>query len=791
MQNLVFETVEINNFKSIEYIDFNFTPNRFVMLTGLNGSGKSTLATDSIFWALYDQTPKGIKGDSILRKRHPKDCCVKLKFKIDNDEYFVENYREHKEFKNKKIISKNGVKLSDERDAVNKIISTILMPKDIFSNCLLFSQFLEKSFIELDYGSQRDILDKMLNLEHFNEYQKKYNDYIKEKDIIIDNLLNSAKVQTQIEEIKSTNLDEIDKKVVYWNDYYKKINEESIEHINSIMEIEMKLLENISNVDIEKLENSRDLGIKYISKLENKKVNLLSNYNKQKTDEEVKVKLASDAEDNKLKIKYQAKIEELNKRKSELENDLEKLKSKTNKEVSDLQLKFQDRNKVFDDECNTQINPLNQSLTSNQTTLLNVETNIRKIEIIVNNLVHEIAEKEEKLNSTNPTCFVCGQELKDEITLSKVKIVYEEQKTLFDTNNKELEQLNIKKNDIIDIVSKLKEQISNLNINLKEKKDKLIESKDKKLNEMKVQYTEDKDEISKWIGVTQNSIDSVKKDYSDEFNKVKAEILQKFQEEERKMTDNFNKNMETKNQEIFESSSRLELIKQSIIDFNTSKQKIDLYKNQLLNLESGIKQNNIIWKKTTDELNLDKINIENEIVEIRKESDNTLLKITNESREKEISEFWTEAFSDRGIKSILFDECIPILNQKAIELSSLTNNIRVNFDSQKKNKKGTLSDKFSVNAIQLSNLTDNVKEFSAGESRLVDIITLLSLRYLLEKIHDMKINLILLDEVLDALDPVNVEVVIDMIKKLAEDHCILLISHTFRDTIECDEHLQL
>ena len=68
-------------------------------------------------------------------------------------------------------------------------------------------------------------------------------------------------------------------------------------------------------------------------------------------------------------------------------------------------------------------------------------------------------------------------------------------------------------------------------------------------------------------------------------------------------------------------------------------------------------------------------------------------------------EFWKKGFSDSGIKSILLDETIPILNRKSIELCSRIPNIKVNFDSQTALKSGEYRNKFKIEVLQTRNLS--------------------------------------------------------------------------------------
>ena len=57
--------------------------------------------------------------------------------------------------------------------------------------------------------------------------------------------------------------------------------------------------------------------------------------------------------------------------------------------------------------------------------------------------------------------------------------------------------------------------------------------------------------------------------------------------------------------------------------------------------------------------------------------------------------------------------------------------------------------------------------------------------------HGVSFNVYLFDEILDALDPENVMITLRMLQKFSEENCVVLISHTHRDYVECDEHLAM
>jgi ABC-type lipopolysaccharide export system ATPase subunit len=158
--------------------------------------------------------------------------------------------------------------------------------------------------------------------------------------------------------------------------------------------------------------------------------------------------------------------------------------------------------------------------------------------------------------------------------------------------------------------------------------------------------------------------------------------------------------------------------------------------------------------------------------------------------ELKAANFWVQAFSDTGIPNLVLDDAIPTLNEKARELSSLTNAIKISFDAQSATKAGDLRNKFRVHAVNTKALSVD-DELSSGEQRLGNIIVMLCLRNLIEKSRGIKTNIILFDEALDSLDPENVNIVGSMLRALSKDYLVMLITHTFRDSLECNETIQL
>jgi len=146
MKKVLFESIEMHNFKCYEECEFDFNENKFIVITGNNGAGKTTIFS-ALVWGLYGTTIEGMSGDSVIRKKSGKDTSVIIKFRIDNDRYEVRAYRKHKIYKNSVILYKNkedisGATVSETLDK----IESILMPKNVFLNCLLFSKHHKEHF---------------------------------------------------------------------------------------------------------------------------------------------------------------------------------------------------------------------------------------------------------------------------------------------------------------------------------------------------------------------------------------------------------------------------------------------------------------------------------------------------------------------------------------------------------------------------------------------------------------------------------------------------------------------
>ena len=142
---------------------------------------------------------------------------------------------------------------------------------------------------------------------------------------------------------------------------------------------------------------------------------------------------------------------------------------------------------------------------------------------------------------------------------------------------------------------------------------------------------------------------------------------------------------------------------------------------------------------------------------------------------------------------MLIDESIPFMNkQVSYYLDMLTNGrYVVSFDTLDETKGGKFRDKISVRVLDTHTQANARVQLSGGQTRIIDIATILTLGDLQTNIQDVKINILLFDEIFDALDDENIGYVAKVLNKLKVGKSIFIISHQHQDQVEADQTLSL
>lgn len=770
------------NFKCHEKGAIDFSNNKFILLTGDNGKGKTSYI-DALTWVLYDETTKGNKADSVVRKKSKKNCCVILRFQINEDLYEVRKYRKDKKYGNSKFIYKNGNNITPATvKETTDLIEKIILPKDVFLNCLLFSQYIKTSFLDQGHGSQKEILDKLLSYDSFAEYRKSTIEKI--------NTLEKNQISTSNKIDSLNNLNEYIRNTFNTdkeNIEYKLKNK--LEELNNHKNILNIIIDDIKKVNRGAIEKSiTDISNKInnietiIAGLDNSISNSRESYKKELEIIKTNIEIEKKNSINEIKINYE---QTTNKLKSKLQLILNRINA-IKQEVVNFNHKIELDTKDI-------INKITQDIHEKELLKTNILNNISSLNTSTTNKIDNYEEESKdilkKLESfkelENDMCPTCNNPIANKQTIEKIK----SDRSLL------LERLEFLNKSKIELQINLEKQMADLKLEEKIIDDEIksLKKESSKNTKTNLKNINDDEEYTKLLLDKQSledQIDSIDKSVKEELNNKNNKYSKLLEEKTNELK---NKYIELTKENITEKTNSENLLKdlQSyILEKENIKKNIDDKINKKYNIETSIIEKENIIKELKDEI----IKKQETLINNTKNNEKQLKDLTEEmktiSDEIRILEFWKVAFGDQGIKSILLDEAIPVLNKKSLELSRLTNNIRVRFDSQRSTSSGDLRNKFSIVASNVSNLSE-LSELSAGETRLANIIVLLSLRHLLETMNNVNINLLLLDEILDSLDETNASVAVNMIKEISKDKCVLLITHTLKTWITADMELVL
>lgn len=141
------------------------------------------------------------------------------------------------------------------------------------------------------------------------------------------------------------------------------------------------------------------------------------------------------------------------------------------------------------------------------------------------------------------------------------------------------------------------------------------------------------------------------------------------------------------------------------------------------------------------------------------------------------AQFWVKAFGNAGLRSLLVDSSLPLLNQEAARVSrALTGGaISVEFSATSEQKSGKVVDRFEVKVDNRHGAGD-YQGNSAGERAKVDLCVGLALQKLVASRSSASFNLAIFDEVLDHLDETAHERVLEVLSELDRES-VLVVSH--------------
>lgn len=505
--NIKFESVDIENFRSIEKAEIKLENQGTVIVKGINeyedkatsnGSGKSSIF-EAIIFAIFEETSSGEKDVSnrILNNGY----TVTLVFYIDSDKYTI--CRQCKNNKTSVVFLKNGVDISarNKTDTNKLILQTIGISKSIFLDSVFLSQNANTNLASLSPTARKERLEILTNTDSaITQFKDKLKD--------IQTMYENNCVNDQLEINKLTGIKEAN--IKQQNDIQSKIDQinleiERLKQLGDLNEIEKQIYEK-DTIDLPDIEQAIDSITVCISEKEQEISNLRlqgENNIKQKEDldRQKQDKLAewtrvnAEIDKNKLSnhlieqniLKIQADIENIKNSDKcptcgrKLENaDETHIQQTIQKYSADIQI---EQNKI--DENNKESAELSKKLQDIEAEGTQLNTDIIKISALVEEHKQLVNNKE--------------LERKD-LVLEQQNLYHKKDECQLEINN-----LKAKKEQL------LKTQINNIN-EFEEMLNKLKQEMVNIDNQIKVyenQYTFDND----LVGTVKNSIQMVTKEF--------------------------------------------------------------------------------------------------------------------------------------------------------------------------------------------------------------------------------------------------------------------------------------
>ena len=728
MRDIVFEEVGMENYGP--YIDpmiHTFVNNTVTLMTGPNGIGK-TMSLDAIPFTLYGITSKGAKGDDVVNNTVGKNCKTWVKFKINDDQYLITRYVKYTKLGNTVILNKNKVDIKSGQREVLPEIERLICPSKSFMNTLMFGQKVKDFFTDLIDSDKKEIFRKILLLGQYLIFYKETDTRLKKVKNEIDELANKIKINQGI-------LDDVVEQIDILTSLKKKFYADKKEIISQLKK------------DLEDNKRLSDNWKKELCKLEQTEYGL-------ETLKDDFAKLNTNLES--FNSKHQLVLNDLNgkmsKKKYELKSSSEEAKTKV-----------RDITKISTNSLTSVIETTRIKL---QNTINEHSQKIHKFDVIINSLNSDNRSIESNISEIElnvfknkvSTCPTCDQEVNDD-TRKLLLIKIDKYQVKIEDNNQHI----VSTKDEIEVLKKS----HSVTIN--------------QLNDL--------------IKTSQDSITKLTQNENDEYKNIDSRLKQTFEKVDEIAKEQTKKLEEKSVQEKADLLEEHNELSETIVKAEAHQLKIDKVNETIQNLSgdhSTIERNiKIEESKEYDADQLLKYDQRKIDLELEIKQHNNETKVLN--KRKKILEFWKIGFSSSGIPSMLIDEAIPFMNLKVSKYLDMLTNGRyiVSFDTLAETKAGEFRDKISVRVLDTHTQANLRVQLSGGQTRIIDIATILTLGELQANMQDMKINILLFDEIFDALDDENIGYVAKVLNKLKVGKSIYIIAHQHSDVVEADQRLEL
>ena len=200
--------IEVEGFRSIKYLSFDFADSGVWSIQGQNGAGKSTIF-EALYYSLYGTTVKDtVVGDIPTLKKYRdsefKGTMVSVSFDIGADSYEIYRTIDYGAQRSSDItIMKNGSSIpTSSRAEAQQIIDAIIgVTPDLFKNSVFFAQ-KSLRLVDAKDAEKRDIFDELFNVSldvYVSKAKAKVADIEKEYQDSANKITNTENLLTHLE----------------------------------------------------------------------------------------------------------------------------------------------------------------------------------------------------------------------------------------------------------------------------------------------------------------------------------------------------------------------------------------------------------------------------------------------------------------------------------------------------------------------------------------------------------------------------------------------------------------
>lgn len=807
-------------------VDINFEGLHLASITGANGAGKSSIL-DAITWVMFGKARA--RDDQIINQQSDT-AIVSLDFKYEHQNYRIrrtkqiekamvlEFYIRDPETNDWRSLTEHSVTETQKR-----IISTLKMDYNTFTNASFFLQGKADQFTQLPPGERKEVLSNILGLEIWEEYLEKAREIRKNLEmeqksieLTIANILSELALEAQSQTKLSEEENQLETK--------RKLKSSQNNLLNQAIQLE-KAKEKIEN-QIFQLEadiNKIDERIKKYKQQEDKALSELSiheNFLKNTKSIEEKYEkwqlMRQDLEEwnNKFSLFHTTslKLNALNQKINDELNQLNNKKGTFEKilyEINEYETQIPELEKEFV-KLTKQQEDLERTIEQKHTLQdekLSIQKEISENQLSIDHLTKLNDEKRNKLKEfrgAGPECPFCMQPLTKEHREKYEKLVIEEglnRKKYIEEHQKEITG---QKEKLAEIENKL-HKIEN--------SEKLLNELNPKISELKIQLSKMKQSVVDWEKNHKpeylRTIEKLeKKDH------LKPQILEKenlekelvsigYDEEQHlisKKNESELRSVEVEYQKLITAKSKIEPIPDQLNEIKkeiSSNEKELLEKTTLLeNLKLDF-QNQYLTLPDINQLRKELDEIDKEINQInnrigaekqkletiaRKKQDKKRLETDLSNLSIQINRFKKieEACGKNGVPALLIEQALPEIEMHANELLDRLSNsqLSIHFETQGDYKDKKRKDKKETLEILINDAFGHTRAydmFSGGEAFRINFAIRLALSQVLAKRAGARLETLVVDEGFGSQDDVGRSRLVETINLIKKDFAKLLI----------------